>query len=361
MTKLSMAGKHIEDGRYEREEVQLAGRNRGTLLESLAYPITPTGLHYLLVHFDVPITDSDTWQLAITGLVSNPLTLSLDDLRQRPAVTTAVTLECAGNGRSLLHPRYVTQPWFHEAVSTARWTGTPLAPLLREAGVDDSCVEFVFTGRDEGIQGGAVQFYQRSLSVAEAMHDSVLLAYEMNGELLQPQHSFPLRLVVPGWYGMTSVKWLTQIEAVAQPFEGYQMISSYRYSQRTDDPGDPVSHLRVRALMVPPGIPDFFSRARRMSPGPVTLQGRAWAGRVGIAQVDVSVDGGSTWRKAVLEAPESPYSWTGWHCDWNVEPGEHTLCVRATDGDGNQQPMEPFWTRQGMGNNMVQRVEVLVE
>lgn len=130
MTKPSMAGQHIEDGRYEREEVQLAGRNHSTLLESLAYPITPTGMHYLLVHFDVPMTEAETWTLDISGLVSNPLSLSLDDLRQRPAVTTAVTLECAGNGRSLLQPRYVTQPWFYEAVSTARWTGTPLAPLL---------------------------------------------------------------------------------------------------------------------------------------------------------------------------------------------------------------------------------------
>ncbi|WP_256872665.1 sulfite oxidase [Candidatus Entotheonella palauensis] len=361
MTKPSMAGKHVEDGRYEQEEVQLAGRNRGTLLESLAYPITPTGMHYLLVHFDVPMAEPETWALSIAGLVSKPLTLSLDDLRQRPAVTTAVTLECAGNGRSLLHPRYVTQPWFHEAVSTARWTGTPLAPLLREAGIDDTCVEFVFTGRDEGIQGGEVQFYQRSLSVAEAMHDGVLLAYEMNGEPLQPQHGFPLRLVVPGWYGMTSVKWLTHIEAVAEPFQGYQMISSYRYSTGPDDPGEPVSHIRVRALMVPPGIPDFFSRSRRLQPGPVTLRGRAWAGRIGIARVEVSVDGGSTWCDAELEAPESPYSWTGWHCDWNAEPGAHTLCVRATDRDGNQQPIEPFWTRQGMGNNMVHRVDVQVE
>lgn len=360
MSKPSMAGQHVEDGRYEKEEVQLAGRNRGTLLESLAYPITPIGLHYLLVHFDVPMADAATWQLDIAGLVSRPLTLSLDDLRQRPVVTTAVTLECAGNGRSLLHPRYVTQPWFQEAVSTARWTGTPLAPLLREAGVDDSCVEFVFTGQDEGIQGAEVQFYQRSLTVAEAMHEGVMIAYEMNGEPLQPQHGFPLRLVVPGWYGMTSVKWLTHIEAVDKPFTGYQMTSSYRYSQSTEDPGEPVSLIRVRALMVPPGIPDFFSRARRLSPGRTILQGRAWAGRAGIARVDVSVDAGSTWREAELEAPESPYSWTGWRCDWDAEPGAYTLCVRATDRAGNQQPLEPFWTRQGMGNNMAQRVEVQV-
>lgn len=227
--------------------------------------------------------------------------------------------------------------------------------------MDEACVELVFTGRDEGLQGGEVQFYQRSLTVAEAMHDSVLLAYEMNGEPLQPQHGFPLRLVVPGWYGMTSVKWLTGIEAVAEPFQGYQMTSSYRYSQSVDDPGEPVSYIRVRALMVPPGIPNFFSRARRLAPGSVTLQGRVWAGRAGITRVDVSVDGGATWYEAELEASESPYSWTGWRCDWQAGPGTHTLCVRATDGKGNQQPIEPFWTRQGMGNNMVQRVEVLVE
>ena len=350
-----------QDESFFKEEVHLALRNRGIPLEGLRYPITPTGMHYLLVHFDIPWVDASDWRLRIGGLVSRPLDLTLDDIKRRPATTIAVTMECAGNGRALLNPRPLSQPWLVEAVGTAEWTGTPLRLLLEDAGVTEEAVEIVFTGLDRGIQGGVVQNYQRGLSVDEAMREEVLLAYEMNSEPLQPQHGYPLRLIVPGWYGMTSVKWLESIEATDQPFEGYQVAHTYRYTQTADDPGEPVTLMRVRALMTPPGIPDFMTRTRLVDPERLTLTGRAWAGRAGISRVEVSVNGGISWSAADLEKPVSPFAWRGWSFAWEATSGRHTLCVRAGDDEGNVQPMAQSWNFQGMGNNMVQRVDVLVE
>src|SRR5207244_5021011 len=137
-----------------------------------------------------------------------PLGLDVTDLRSCPQRTLPVTLECAGNGRARLEPRPLSNPWLFEAIGTAEWTGTPLAPLLSEAGLRDDAIELVFTGHDRGLQGGVEHDYQRSLSIGEARREEVLLAYAMNGEALQPQHGAPLRLLVPGWYGMRSLKWL---------------------------------------------------------------------------------------------------------------------------------------------------------
>ena len=318
-------------------------------------------MHYLLVHFDIPDVNVEEWRLNIGGLVSNPVSLTLGEIKERPSVTTTVTMECAGNGRALLTPRAISQPWLLEAIGTAEWTGTPLRGLLAEAGISDRAVEVLFTGLDRGIQGDEVQYYQRSLSIGDATREEVLLAYHMNGELLQPQHGYPLRLIVPGWYGMASVKWLDNIEAIGKPFQGYQMTRTYRYSRDADDPGEPASLIRVRALMVPPGIPDFLTRTRLVQAGRVTLQGRAWAGGLGVSQVEISADGGSEWWEAQLGEQVSPYAWRGWTHLWEARPGKYTLCVRATDSHGDVQPVTQPWNYQGHGNNMVQRVDVIVE
>lgn len=348
------------DESYYQEEVRLALRNHGMPLEALRYPITPTGLHYLLVHFDIPVVDAPTWQLVVDGLVRTPLTLSLDDIKSRPAVRQPVTMECAGNGRGLLTPRPLSQAWMEDGVGTAEWTGTPLRGVLAEAGLDSNAVEVTFTGLDWGVQGKEVQPYQRSLSVSEAMRDEVLLAYAMNDEALPPQHGAPLRLVVPGWYGMTSVKWLARIDVTAEPFAGYQMVDTYRYSRDADDPGEPVTLIRPRALMVPPGIPDYATRVRVLKPGKVTLTGRAWTGRAAITRVEVSVDNGTIWQDAERDEPPGEHAWCGWQCEWEATAGAHTLLVRATDANGAIQPIDQPWNFQGMGNNMVQRVQVLV-
>ncbi|MDX6483791.1 MAG: hypothetical protein QOE95_1562, partial [Gaiellaceae bacterium] len=176
------------------EELQLAARNHALPLEALRREITPVGLHYLLIHFDIPFVDESEWKLEVGGRVATPLELDLAALKSRPARTVAVTMECAGNGRALQSPRALSQPWLMEAVGTAEWTGTPLAPLLEEAGLLPGAVEVVFTGLDRGIQGDVEHAYERSLPVAEALRDELLLAYEINGQPLPPQHGFPLRL-----------------------------------------------------------------------------------------------------------------------------------------------------------------------
>lgn len=349
----------IHDENFFPEEVRLANRNRGMPLEALAYPVTPTGMHYMLTHFDIPEVEAGSWRLEIGGSVKRPMSLTLDAIEKRPAVTHTVTLECAGNGRALLSPRYLSQPWYQEAIGTSEWTGTPLAPLLEEAGFEDDAVEVVFSGLDRG-QQDEIQVYQRSLSIDEARREEVLLAYGMNGAPLQPQHGYPLRLIVPGWYGMTSIKWLGRIDAVADPFLGYQMVHSYRYTKSADDPGDAVSLMQVRALMVPPGVPDFLSRNRFVKSGPAALRGRAWAGRRSIARVEVSDDGGENWWEAECGEPAGPHAWTPWRTTWQATPGDHCLCVRATDSNGRCQPVEAEWNYQGMGNNVVQRVAVRV-
>jgi DMSO/TMAO reductase YedYZ molybdopterin-dependent catalytic subunit len=341
------------------EELQLAARNHGMPLEALRWPVTPVGLHYLLIHYDIPAVDPAAWRLELGGLVGRPLSLSVDDLRTRPAAELAVTMECAGNGRAKLEPRPVSQPWLQEAVGTGSWRGVPLRVLLEEAGADERAVEVVFTGLDHGIEGEVEQDYARSLPVAEAMRDEVLLAYELNGAPLPPQHGFPLRLVVPGWYGMTNVKWLARIELVDRPFEGYQQVSGYRLRRDPEEPGEPVQRMAPRALMAPPGAPEFFTRVRTLRAGPAVLQGRAWSGRAPVERVEVSSDGGATWADAELGSPElGRWAWRGWTFEWQAEPGEHVLCCRATDADGNAQPEEPPWNVGGYANNAVQRVVV---
>ena len=342
------------------DELRLAARNHALPLEALRYPVTPVGLHYLLIHYDIPAVDPGAWRLELRGSLERPLSLSLDDLRERETVTMAVTLECAGNGRARLEPRPLSQPWLTEAVGNAEWTGTPLAPLLAEAGLRDDAVEVVFTGADRGIEGGIEQLYERSLPVAEALGPDALLAYAVNGRPLPPQHGAPLRLVIAGWYGMAHVKWLSSITAVTEPFAGYQNKVGYRLYQDADEEGVPVTRIMPRSLTIPPGIPDFFTRERFIDAGPYVLEGRAWSGWAPVERVEVSVDGGATWDYAELGEPAGERAWRGWSYAWDAPAGEHVLCSRATDGAGNVQPVEAAWNLKGFANNEVERLRVTV-
>ena len=343
------------------QELQLAARNHGMPLEALRWDVTPIGLHYLLTHYDIPAVDAATWRLEVGGLVERPLSLSLDELRGRADVELAVTMECAGNGRVHVEPHVVSQPWLLEAVGTARWRGVRVAELLAEAGPRDDARDVLFTGLDRGVEGGEEQAFERSLPLEVLQEGDALLAYEVNGVPLPPQHGFPLRLVVPGWYGMTSVKWLSRITLIAEPFDGYQMSHSYRVRHEEDDAGEPITTMAPRSLMVPPGIPEFLSRSRVVEAGPCEIVGRAWSGAAEIAGVDVSIDGGEKWVGAELDDPVlGRWAWRGWRFTWDAEPGEHELCCRARDSAGNEQPLTPSWNLGGYVNNAVQRVSVNV-
>jgi DMSO/TMAO reductase YedYZ molybdopterin-dependent catalytic subunit len=349
---------HVEGG-FATEEVRLANRNTGILLEALRHDVTPVGLHYLLNHFDVPYLPGDAWQLSVSGHVAKPISLSIEDLKALPARTLRVTMECAGNGRGLLSPRYPSMPWLNEAVGTAEWTGTRLKHVLDRAGLDDEVIELAFIGADRGFDRGVEHGFGRSLKRELALHEDVLLVWAMNGQPLLPQHGYPLRLLVPGWYGMANVKWLTRVEALCEPYQGFQQAVGYHYRTQPGLPGTPVTHMRVKSLLVPPGIPDWYSRERLLDAGAAQIFGRAWSGDgVPITRVELAING--CWQQATLEPPQAKYAWQAWQYLWQADPGEFELACRATDANGQTQPLEPAWDAGGFGNNAVQRLRVWV-
>jgi len=344
-------------------ELQLSKRCHGAHIETLSQDVTPVGSHFLLIHYDVPYISAETHTLRVHGLVEREQVLSMADIRGRPALTESCLMACAGTGRTAMKKRFWTHvPWGPDSFGCSQWTGCSLADVLREAGPKDGARQVVFTGADRGVEGGKVQHFQRSLSLDDALLGHCLLVYQMNGQDLVPAHGAPLRLIVPGWYGMASVKWLTSIEVTAGGWWGYQMKGySYRRSEE-DEEMIPLEQLPVRALMAPPGSPDFLSRARVVAPGCHRITGRAWSGAVDIARVEFSSDGGETWRQAAVEAKNGAFGWAKWHVDWEAEEGTFVLSCRAVDAAGRAQDAagdEQFnWT--GMGCTQPQLVYVRV-
>jgi DMSO/TMAO reductase YedYZ molybdopterin-dependent catalytic subunit len=236
-----------------------------------------------------------------------------------------------------------------------------VSSLLAEAGVQDGAVEAVFTGLDRGVEGEEEQAYERSLPLSTLLGSEAILAYEVNGAQLPPQHGFPVRLVMPGWYGMTSVKWLSRVTLVDEPFDGYQMRHSYRVRHDEDEEGEPITTIAPRSLMVPPGIPDFLTRSRVLEAGPCQIVGRAWSGGGEVVEVDVSTDGGSSWAAAELGVHDlGRWAWRPWSFLWDATPGDYLLCCRARDSAGDEQPLEAPWNVGGYLNNAMQRVPVTV-
>ena len=349
-----------EDGVYDDFERGLANRNSGTLLETLALDITPLGAHYLLTHFDTPIIDSNEHRLHFEGAFENPFHLDMKQIRSLPKVTMPITLECSGNGRTKISPRRYSMPWAYEAVGTSEWTGTPLAPLIKRARPHSEVIEISFTGVDYGYDAGVGHYFGRSLTLNQIRNLEVLLVYDMNGQPLLPQHGAPLRIIVPGWYGMASVKWLKKVEALTEPFLGFQQTQTYRFRQSADDEGQPVTSMRVKSLMVPPGVPDWISRNRCIEPGKITVNGRAWSGAgKKITKVEFASNG--NWEPAEILDQVGKFAWTGWRYQWEAKPGEHILQCRASDESGATQPITPPWDFAGFGNNAVQSVTVFVK
>ena len=322
-------------------------------LEALRYDPTPVGLHYTLSHFDIPHIAPASFRLKV-----GPREVSLAELQSLPHKTLRVTLECAGNGRAGFSPRYPSMPWTHGGVGTADWTGAPLGAVLRDLATAKT-QEVAFFGADRGYDSGVEHHFGRSLALEEALRDEVLLAWAMNGAPLAPQHGAPLRLVVPGWFGMASVKWLSRIELLEQPFDGYQQAVGYRYTKRRGEAGTPVRHAKVKSLIAPPGIADWYTGRRLVEAGAVEIEGRAWSGAgAAITRVELGVDG--SWSEAQVEPQAARFAWQRWRATWQAQAGEHELACRAADAAGAVQPLEPDWNTGGMGNNAVHRVSVTV-
>ena len=304
--------------------------------------LTPTELFYIRSHFPAPKLAPDSYRLRIDGAVRNPFSLSYQQLRSMPSETWVATLECAGNSRVFLVPQVAGAQWELGAVGNAEWTGVSLADLLERAGLEDDACEIVLEGADRGVPGeppvppGPIS-YARSLPRDKALQREVLIAHQMNGRDLPLDHGFPVRAVVPGHYGMASVKWLTHIQAVREPFRGYWQTSDYGYWDDLD--GRPVrralGEMKLKSEIARPRVYET------LAPNQVyTVCGAAWAGPTEVAGVAVSTDGGRTWAEAEFMDPARRYAWRRWKFDWRTprEPGRCTLLSRARGADGSVQP-----------------------
>jgi DMSO/TMAO reductase YedYZ molybdopterin-dependent catalytic subunit len=318
--------------------------------------VMPNAQFYVRNHFQIPRLDPATWQLSVHGLVDRPLRLSLRDLHNMPSQTSVVTLECAGNGRYTVDPPAPGEQWHLGAVSTAEWTGVPLAEVLDRCGVQPGACEVLFRGAD----GGRVDdrpdeiAFERSLRVDVARDANALLAYAMNGEAIPAHHGFPVRVVVPDWYGVASVKWLTDIELIGSPFAGYYQFDKYQYewSRNGGVEREPVTLQKVRALITEPSDNGVITS------GELAVRGVAWSGAATIERVDVSVDGGP-WQEARLIGDRQRHSWQWWELLTRVtDPGPISLRARATDLAGRTQPDVAPWNPHGYGNNAIQEVRV---
>jgi len=318
--------------------------------------VMPNRRFYVRNHFPVHQLDGSNWRLDVVGLVERPLHLSLRDLVKMPSQTQFVTLECAGNGRSLLSPRVNGEQWNLGAVSTAEWTGVPLTEVMHRAGVKAGARELVFRGADNGKpdpNGEPIPF-ERSLGVDGAHRSEALLAYAMNGEMLPIQHGYPLRLVVPGWYAVASVKWLTEIDVISGHFNGHYQTGAYFFEWQGEGQvvREPVSLQRVRSLITEP------EPASEVEKGELPVRGVAWSGAAPIARVEVRI-GDGPWQEARMLGESKRHSWRGWELIAHLEhPGSVVISARATDMASQTQPASPEWNRLGYGNNVIQQVRI---
>ena len=315
--------------------------------------LTYNELFFVRSHFGAPQIDVTNWRLEVTGRVNTPLTLSLDELMSMQRRSEVAVLECAGNGRGLM-PLASTSgtQWGRGAVGCAAWSGVALSDLLRRAGVQPDAKHVWFEAADQAPMPEVPKFL-RSIPLAKAMQD-VTMAYGMNGAPLPPLHGFPLRAIVPGWYGMASTKWVTRIRVETAPSDNHFMVRGYRWNTPGQDPAAAaaVETLRIKSMIT-------YPRTGTITPGNVPIRGFAWAGAARVWMVETSVDGGASWYPANMLKSESPYEWCRWSTSavlQNVGPA--TIMVRATDGNSARQPMQPSINAGGYGNNAIHAVTV---
>lgn len=322
--------------------------------------ITPNELFYVRSHFYTPAISEDTWKLTIDGEVATPLTLTMDSIMRMPSKTMPVTLECAGNGRGYYDPPVAGVQWGKGAVGTARWTGVALADVVSGAGIKPAAKFLWLDGADTGL--GRAPDFVRSLPLDKAIHGEALLAYAMNGERLSPAHGFPLRVIVPGWEGAYSVKWLNHITASDHDHTGAFVSASYRVPRWPVPPGTVVSAadtVPIRGLMVKSIISSPDGETVVPQGRAVSISGFAWSGETDIHRVDVSADSGRTWAAARLGPDRARYAWRQFEFIWTPkEPGSRVLLSRATDVQGRTQPIAPDWNPGGYLWDAVDRVRV---
>jgi DMSO/TMAO reductase YedYZ molybdopterin-dependent catalytic subunit len=329
----------LRDGRIVRSESPL---NLEMPFSSLDSFITPTKSFYVRTHFPIPAIDRDAWWLHVEGEVEKAFAINYEQLMTFESVTVPVTLECAGNNRSFLEPKVKGVQWHLGAVSTAEWTGVRLSTLLDRATLKPSACEVILEGADCGMleepkgPPGELTF-SRSIPLEKARRD-VLLAYKMNGDDLLPEHGFPVRAIVPGWYAMASVKWLQRIIVTDRPFTGYYQTIDYAYWEKRDDIAElkPLTEMQVKAEIARPTEDEIVP-----AKSSVCVRGGAWACDAEITKVELSTDGGVTWCETKLLGESKLNAWRFWEFDWQTpsQPGKQTLIARATDSLGRTQPV----------------------
>ena len=333
-----------------------------TPIAALDRPITPNPLFYVRNHFPTPMLQPSAWRLRVTGAVERELELTLDEVRRMPSRSVTMTLECVGNSRSMLNPVTRGVQWGNGAVSTTEWTGVSLLDVLNRAGLRQNAVDVVLEGADRGEitaepRSPGVIHFARSLPLAKARQQVVLLAYRMGNSELPANHGFPLRAVVPGWYGMASVKWLTRIVITDRPFNGYFQSLDYSIYERRQGLVTvvPLAEMQVKSVIVSP------APMQRIAPNtPHRVHGAAWTGESEITRVEISSDGGRTWAQARLLENARAHCWRMWEFPWRTpaQVGRVTLMARATDARGNAQPMQRDTDRRNYMINHVLPVEV---
>jgi DMSO/TMAO reductase YedYZ molybdopterin-dependent catalytic subunit len=330
----------FRDGKIVRSEEPL---NLEMPFEKLDGFITRTEQFYVRTHFPIPKIDKKNWRLGVEGEVEEPFDLRYDELLKLESRTIPATLECAGNSRNFLEPKVKGVPWGLGAVGTAEWTGVPLSILLDRAGVKAAAVEVILEGADSGPieepkrPSGNVQF-ARSVPIAKARED-VLLAYKINGEELPPEHGFPVRAIVPGWYAVASIKWLQKIIVTNKPFTGYYQTIDYSYWERRGELAElvPITEMQIKAEIAQPTANEVLP-----TNSDVHVRGAAWTGEGEVVKVEISVDGGANWKEAQLDDTPRRNAWRLWEYKWRTPstPRKQTLVARATDSRGRTQPTE---------------------
>ena len=320
--------------------------------------ITPIDRFFVRCHTYTPKVNLSEWRLKVDGVVEQPMTLTMDDLKKLPRVELVGVLECAGNGRGFYEPHVPGTQWTFGAVGNGRWAGVRLRDVLQKAGIKSSAKQILCDGADVPL--GKMPDFQRTIEKAKALHPDTLLAYEMNGQALPVQHGFPLRVIAPGWAGDSWVKWLQHIEVLDHEFEGFWMKSAYRHPTHPVPPGTavdvsemvPVTDLNVKSLIAVP--------AGWAKPGSVRVQGTAWSNTSPVSKVEVSTDGGQTWKLAKLAGQQTKYGWRLWQYDWKAAEGKYTLMSRATNMAGQTQPLSQEWNPPGYLWNVAQPVAITI-
>ena len=295
--------------------------------------ITPNDQIFAVSHYGTPTVDAKTWALEISGLVKQPKKLTLDEIKRRPKHSVIATLECSGNSSS---------SGFLGAIGNVKWTGTPLKALLADCAPYKRAIETVFYGADEKVEKirdkDYPQNFARSLSLPEAMHDDVLLCYEMNGAPLTKEHGAPVRLIVPGRFGIDWIKWLSRIELLDRRFMGKYQAREYVTIRGEEREGGKT--IWRETSVGPIDVKSIVARAVRLKDGTVKLSGAAWTDGTPLEKVEIQIDNGD-WQAAQLQPQreKSPYAWTFFTFDWkSPKEGEHTVVSRATDAEGRVQP-----------------------